>query len=413
MTGLLLTLLVFPLVGLAATRLVGPSSCYLFGLGISGFVLYIALLLHIPLIASAIALVVASAVVLLLRPVSLPGRSRVREFLNPPAVIAALPFAAFLFVTAVVPLHDFDGRAFWLLKAKAIATERQIDGPFFQGAVMHNPRNRYPLLVPIDAAAIMTGSRDVDDRPVRWIYPLALLALAMHARRWTGWWWAALLPWIPQFAVAQDGGVTSAYNDVIVATFAGCALFELVEGESPVRFGFWLAFLTLTKSEGLPFALVLFVAGAFVFARRIAPAAVTLAAAMTTLFIWRARIPPSDEEDFLSRLPHLFENAGRAGPALVRMAQHALAIPTWGFFWIFVAAAAAVLLLRRDVRVVLPLVVLVAMTGVYCAAYVVSVWITNDLIDASVDRLLMHLVVPGLYLIALAAKDDGASIGET
>jgi hypothetical protein len=222
---------------------------------------------------------------LVLRPI------RLRDFArpHPAALVCAIPFVAIFFVTAVVPLHDFDGRAFWLLKAKAIATEGRIDGPFFQGHTTYDPRRGYPLLVPLDAAAVMTATT-LDDRQVRWIYLLALLALALHARRWIGWWAAALLPWIPQFAVTADGGATSAYNDVIVAAFAGCAFLELIGGESPLRFGLWLAFLVLTKNEGVPYALVLFAAGVFVFRRRIFVSAPSLIVAIATLFLWRSRI---------------------------------------------------------------------------------------------------------------------------
>jgi hypothetical protein len=41
------------------------------------------------------------------------------------------------------------------------------------------------------------------------------------------------------------------------------------------------------------------------------------------------------------------------------------------------------------------------MTCVYLCAFAMSVWVMNDLIDASADRLLMHLVIPALYLISL------------
>jgi hypothetical protein len=258
---------------------------------------------------------------------------------------------------------------------------------------------------------VMIASGDIDDRHVRWIYPLALLALALHARKWIGWWPAALLPWIPQFAIAEDGGVTSAYNDVIVAAFAGCAFFELVERRSPLRFGLWLAFLTLTKSEGLPYALVLFVAGAFVFGRRVAVSAAPFAIAVVTLLIWRGRVPSGDEENFFARLPYLVQKFDRLFPALMRFAEHAARFDRWGLFWIATLVATVVMIARGFRReAALPLYVLVLMGGVYISAYAVSVWILNDLVDSSADRLLMHWSVPALFLISRSAVNKKAAL---
>lgn len=398
MTGLLVTLVAFPLIGAAISRFVGRTSSFLMGLGALGMTLHATLLLQIPIVVTLGSLLAGALAVLLFKRGERWHRD---EFLHPATIVMALPCAFLLYASANIPLHDFDGRAFWLLKAKAIATERHIDGPFFKGETTYDPRNRYPLLIPLDAAAVMIGSRDTDDRHVRWIYPLALIALAWHARKWIGPWPAALLPWIPQFVVTEDGGVLSAYNDVIVAAFAGCAFFELLERRSPVRFGLWLAFLTLTKSEGLPYAAVLFAAGIVVFGRRILTAAAPFAVAVATLLIWRSRVPPGDEEDFLARLPHLPERLDRIAPALLRLAQHAVRMDLWGLFWIATIIAAIALLIRgRRREAALPAYVLAAMTFVYACAFAVSAWVMNDLIDASVDRLLMHLVIPALYLIS-------------
>jgi hypothetical protein len=360
------------------------------------------LLLGIPMIPGLAVLLAGAIVVLIVK----RGEGWHRDdFLHPATIVMAVPCALLLYASAITPLHDFDGRAFWLLKAKVIATERQIDGPFFKGETTYDPRNRYPLLVPLDAAAVMIASRDIDDRQVRWIYPLALIALAWHARRWVGPWAAALLPWIPQFVITEEGGVLSAYNDVIVAAFAGCAFFELLERRSPVRFGLWLAFLTLTKSEGLPYAAVLFAAGVMVFGKRIVAAAAPFTLAIVTLFIWRNRVPPGDEEDFLARLLHLPERLDRMAPALLRLVQHSFRIDLWGLFWIAAIIGGIVLIVRRrKAELALPGYVLAAMISIYVCAFAVSAWVMNDLISASVDRLLMHLVIPALYLISLSAR---------
>jgi hypothetical protein len=405
MTGQLLTVVAFTLIGIALTRIVGRTSTFLLGLGSVGMVLYVAGVLHCPLAATLAALItVAAAIVLIRRPHFVwPVK------LDAPLVLTFLPFLLLLYVTSVNPLHDFDGRVFWVLKAKGIASERRIDGPFFKNQSVYDPRNHYPLLVPLDGASLMIAARDDDDRHVRWIYPVALLALALHARRWIGAWPAALLLWIPQFAIAEEGGVTSAYNDVIVAAFAGCAFLELLEGESPLRFGLWLAFLTLTKSEGLAYALVLIIAGAFIFRRCIASSLLPLAIAVSTLFVWRSRIPPGDEENFIAALPHIVEKAARLGPALLRLAQHAIQFEVWGVFWVATSAAAVFVMVRGPRRkLILPSFVLCSMVGVYTAVYAVSSWNLHELVDSSADRLLMHLIIPALYIVSAAVQPDGA-----
>jgi hypothetical protein len=100
----------------------------------------------------------------------------------------------------------------------------------------------------------------------------------------------------------------------------------------------------------------------------------------------------------------------RIVPALIRMSQHALQPDTWGFLWIAVVIAAIILLMRDQIRTAaLPIYVVVMMTAVYTGVYVVSVaWVMKDLINASIDRLLMHLIIPAVYLI-----ERSVSVSET
>jgi hypothetical protein len=78
-------------------------------------------------------------------------------------------------------------------------------------------------------------------------------------------------------------------------------------------------FLTLTKSEGLPYGLVLLCAGVWVFRQRIVAALVPFTLGVATLLAWRSGVPPGDEEDFVARLPHLFDRFYRGHQALPRV----------------------------------------------------------------------------------------------
>lgn len=404
--GPLVTLLAFSLVGAAMQRILGGGARFLLGIGTVGVVLHVTLLLHIPMIPVMVLLIVVSAVI------SWSARSPARDALrnlsrvpSPASVVMAIPIVALLFAGAIVPLGDFDGRAFWVLKAKAIATEGSVDGPYFRGESSYNPKNEYPLLVPIASAAVMVASRSTDDLAIRWLSVLALGSLAFHARKWAGGWAAALIPWIPQFAVVREGGALSGYNDVLLGAFAACAFFELVERTSPLRFGIWLAFIVLTKNEGLPFSLILFAAGVVVWRERVMRALAPYFIAIGALVVWRGRVHATDDDPLLALIPTLPERLERFGPAVAGLLRHAFELDRWGLFWIAAIAAATFLVVRRDWQAVaLPLSLIGAMSAVYVAAYMVTIWELEDHIEASADRLLMHFIGPAMFIISAAAR---------
>jgi hypothetical protein len=338
-----------------------------------------------------------------------------------------LPLIALAFAAAVTPLNDFDGRAFWLLKAKEIAHERAIDGPSFRGVTLDPRKNHYPILIPLDGAVILGIAHDFDDRQLRWFYLGLLAALALLVRERigslvspsAGAWCATLLVWIPQFAVETEGGALSAYNDLAMAAFAAGAFFELVEEVSrprgsevsqqprdfgAFRFGLWLAFLVLTKSEGLPFAMVFLAVGAFVFRKRIATPAIVAGIAAIALFVWRARIPAGDEEDIIRLLPTIPQKLHNIGDALAAFPRHMLLVPHWGIFWIAVVVAAIFALRANRRAATVAVSVTAAMLAVYVVVYVATAWVVSDLIAVTADRLLMHVTGPSLFLLALATQ---------
>ncbi|HUP43919.1 MAG TPA: hypothetical protein VM779_00245 [Thermoanaerobaculia bacterium] len=403
MTGAIITAIAFPLIGAAVARLAGGGPRFLLGVGTTGFVLYATMLLRLPMLPVMIVLLLAAIAVL----ASFPRRAP-RESVQTSAaatVVTIAPVVFLLFASAIIPLRDYDGRAFWVLKAKAIANERMVDGPFFRGEHGPNPKNEYPLLVPIANAAVMVAGGSSDDLAIRWMYVLALGSFALHARRYVGAWPAALIPWLPQFAISPEGGALSAYNDIFLAAFAGCAFFELVERASPFRFGVWLSFLVLTKNEGLPFAVLLLAAAVVIWRRRLPAALPAFGAALCTLLAWRSRVEPTDDDPLILLLSTLPERTERLLPAINGYLAYAGDLEQWGLFWIAVALAVILLAMRRDWRTLaVPLILMIGMSAVYIAAYMVTTWQLQDHLAASADRLLMHLVAPALYLIGSAAR---------
>jgi hypothetical protein len=411
MIGLLVTVVLFPLVGWSLGRR-GIGEAFLLGLGITGSVLFIAGVMHVPLAIAFWPIGVWGVV---------RGVRELKRGIPPPRIhspvattLMILPLIALTFAAAITPLNDFDGRAFWALKTKGIAHERNIDGPFFHGGT-HDPRNEYPVLIPLDGAVILSLAHSLDDRHLRWLYLGILAALALLVRDRigrlvspaAGAWCAAILVWIPQFAVEPEGGALSAYNDIAIAAFVAGAFFELLDvraAKSEIRFGLWLAFLVLTKSEGLPLALVFLAIGAFVFHRRILTPAVITFVATAALIIWRLRIPAGDEEDVFRLLPTIPEKLHRIGTAIAAFPRHMLLMPRWGLFWIAVIVA-AIIATRFDGRAAsLAIAVIVSMLAVYAAVYVTTAWIPSELIAVTADRLLMHVIAPSLFLLALSAR---------
>jgi hypothetical protein len=401
MTGLLFALVYFTLTGIAAASW---GERFLLGTAIAGITLFLFGVLHLPLLAAAL---VAPILGLLLR------QRQERERLRYPraaTLVMLLPVAIVFLAAMIVPLNDFDGRVFWMKKAKAIAHERSVDGPFFRGEVMENPRVRYPLLVPLDAALVFIASGDGDDRQTRGLFVLFFLALLLVVRRGiarqfgaeSGAWCAALVAWLPPF-LAHDGGALSAYADIPMAAFAACAFSALVHRESPFRLGLWLAALLLTKNEGLPFALLLLLAALAIHRLRAVATFAPLVASFAALVVWHSRLPPADVDDVLARLPLLPQRLERIGPAIARIGAHLIAFPVWGLFWI-AAAIACVVAIRR--RLLLPLYTLGGMLAIYLVTYAVHTWPLADIVDSSIDRLLMPLVAPALFVIAAACHGD-------
>ena len=392
MTGLLITAILFPIAGCVMGR--RPlAECFLLGIGVVGSVMFVLGVFHVPFVIAGVVVVVAGLLGFVYGPAS-AGRDRLKPV---PTLIAIIPLVVLVIVAAVIPLHDFDGRAFWLLKAKALADERVLDGPFFHNQIVNDPRNQYPLLLPLDAATAMIASRDSDDREVRWLYIFTFAALVFVIARRVNPWCAAILAWTPQFAVSNEGGALTAYSDIALAAFIACAFLELIDGDSLLRFGLWLAFLVLTKNEGLPIACVLLAIGIASFRERIVQSILPLLVAVAALFAWRSHIPKTDEEDYFALISSFPLHSSRFGPAVAEFVSHFFDFSKWGLFWIAALIALAVLVWKKEWRAP---VIVAAIAMLYIGAYIVTNWTMHELIAASADRLLMHMAGPALFAIA-------------
>jgi hypothetical protein len=412
--GLLFTIVFFPLVGLAVSRVMRGANVYLAGAGVTGLVLFVTMVWHVPMVATLAVLgalgVIGAGVAARDAATSAGGTPAFRfPALRAGDIALAVGIVLLLVASAVLPLSDYDGRAFWMLKAKAIAHEGSIDGPFFHGQTTTNPRNEYPLLVPLDAAAILTAARDLDDRHTRWLFALFAIAFALEIRRRCGSWLGAAFLWLPQILLdSSNGGALTAFSDIALGAFVACAFFELVDDGEPWRFGLWVACAALTKNEGLPLALLLLAAGAVVFRRRIAVALILPAIAVAHLLLWRSRIDRSDEEDFARTLFDLPAQLERFGRAFATLLANIANVQDWGLVMLMIALA---FVFARRGRV-LGAMIIVPMLVLYASAVAVTGWADTETMHALASRVLTHLLGP-LFFVLRVAVLRGAVLRDT
>lgn len=423
MKELVVTLAVFPLIGAATasllrvplppSRLAQLAFVFLLGAGTNGSILFLAGTLGVPLWFFAIP--VASIIAFALRRRSFDTLSAAPAGRHVAAtVVFALPLVVLLFAAAVIPARDYDGRVTWLPKARAIAIDGAIDGPFFQGERGLNLHNHYPLLVPLNAATVMKLSGDTRNETARWLYALtavaALIVLQRMLAMWfgaLGAWTAAAAAWLP-ILTSIEGGALAAYNDLTLTAFFGVALlYVIASGDDPQALravGLFAAFAVLAKNEGLALAIAIVIAAGV--ARRLkwtilAP----IVAAIAILSWWKTQVPAAYDEQYGVLIRTLPASLHRIGSAMRALASHAVDFSEWGVFWIAVALAIVIGAFReRSARFAALLVALLAPLGAYVLALTVTSWSIDELANVAANRLLLQLIVPGACVIAMATS---------
>jgi hypothetical protein len=126
--------------------------------------------------------------------------------------------------------------------------------------------------------------------------------------------------------------------------------------------------------------------------------------ATAALLIWRSRIPIGDQDDVFRVLLPTMPDIHRIATAIAALPRHMLLMPRWGVFWIAVIVA-AIIAVRIDRRAWLAIAVIGSILAIYTAVYVTTPWIPSELIAVTADRLLMHVIAPSLFLLALSARN--------
>lgn len=382
------------------------ATAFLLGVGVNGAVLFLLGILEVPLtpivFGSVPAVGVAVAALRWRYVVRMRWRGDIHELVSTAAIL--LPFVLVLWVSAIVPLSDYDGRTTWLPKAVAIAGEGSIRGDFFHGRLGLNLHNRYPLLMPLNAASLIALRGDV-----RFLYILVAPAMLLAARdllaprygRPITSWCMAALAWLPQIVVAPEGGATSAYNDLTVAAFFGLAVATRVARPHRVAAaGIWCAFLVLTKNEGLLLAMTV---AAY---RPKWQITVFAAMAFAALVVWQQSIPDAYDERNSALLLELPQRIERLDDAALAIGRHASDVRMWGVFWPLLLACFAIG--RRPLTAAIPLVL--ALAG-YVVVMACTSWNIDQLARVTAHRLLLHCVIPAsIIMIATVQRARNATV---
>lgn len=333
----------------------------------------------------------------------MPKREQQKPVAWAATILTLVPIAVLLLNTFTTPLTDYDGRVTWMLKAKAIALEHSITGPFFRGQTSRNAHSQYPLLMPIVAAGIFEVTGTDDDRVVRPLYALMAIAFLVVLRaalqRVAGVSAAAVITaavaWLPQFAADNDGGMTSAYSDVPLIAFVSLALLTIVRGETlrhPWRFGLQLALVACVKNEGIVLVIAL-----LILCRWGWQPLIPLVAAIGALVSWRSQVPLQYDENYPQLLRHIGAKLSNYPEAARELLPRMFVWRVWGVFWI-VAAIAAIRAKRRFV------IAGAFVLFVYITTYAVTNWTIAELAVSSANRLLLHLVPFAAMLMAFSVQ---------
>ncbi|MFL6245261.1 MAG: hypothetical protein ACJ74H_04500 [Thermoanaerobaculia bacterium] len=437
MIALLLTLAIFPIAGAATARLLRlplpPARLafvFLLGLGTHGSLLYALGCVGVPIDLPVMIAIPALSVIAVLWhnpssalrapspltrgegfPTDQPSPLRRGEKVpkadegsprpHPIAtVLFAIPLLVLLFATAIIPTRDYDGRVTWLPKARAIALEHTITGPFFHGQRGINLHNRYPLLLPLDAATLMRLTNDTRNETPRWMYVLIPIAALLVMRSMLNPWIAAIVAWLPVLTTVE-GGALAAYSDLALAAFAGVAVLYLIEARSLRVTGLFAAFAVMTKNEGAVLAMAIVIAAVIVFRLKALRILIPIAVAEAIVVYWRTQVPAAYDEQYEVLISSLPQTIGRIPTALLAFVRHAAGFSEWGVFWIAVAIATVIALVRnRSARLAIPLIVIAIALGAYVMALTVTSWNIAELAPVAVNRLLAHLLIPASCILA-------------
>jgi hypothetical protein len=320
--------------------------------------------------------------------------------------------------TFVYPTIEWDAFSIWQLKSKFLATGPLTPRPaYFTDISRSYSHLKYPILVSMISAGEHAMSGRIDDEleksPEFLLYlGLGAAVFAAVARR-RGYFAAItattlLMTTSRMIVVAGNGSA-----DLSLAVFSGCSAISLInwleDRRTPdlILTALFTIFMTWTKQEGLPLALINGIAVLAIAAKR--PKfwltfAIVVVAAFLPWYLYTLPLPRTDE-NYTGHL-HLSEaigNISRLGMVLTGFVTSMCDWDNWCIFWYALPAVAVLEKQRfRQPTIKLLWALLIAHLLIYVPPYlIVANWNVRDLMGVTQNRLLLHMAPVAALLIGL------------
>lgn len=342
------------------------------------------------------------------------------------------------------PMHQFDARAIWGMKAKILFHERTIFSEAVVNASSNHPHPRYPLLLPIAESWVFESMGQADDRVVRllflWFFIGLILCTYELQQRFAGkmaaiWCVCALLVTPFLYGSLTEGGASSGYADVTASFYITTSALAMILWIKEGRTAFALvgailaACVALTKNEGLVFAASLFLTtAAFSLAGKgkrelrnsgksklaawlsgnsatlycLALYILIVATMLLPWFYVRSGLPKFLDENYAQYLSYRDIASGlhRLPQILKTFAAELLNFKHWGVIWILIVVSLGGIgrTWRREAYFILTLIVL--QLASYLAVFIIT---PNELagqLSSALSRLFLHILPLGITLVS-------------
>ena len=328
-----------------------------------------------------------------------------------------------IFVGSARHTLGWDGLLVWEIKARyAFMNGGAIPPNYFRDADRLFSHPDYPLAIPLTQLWIYLWAGEANQFWAKLIFPIfyatGVVLLALGGARLTnnrslGLALAVLLFFVPQVSVAT-GGTLVGYADVPLALCYAAAVIYLLRPnrDSYAIFGALLVLLPWMKREGAILWIVAALAAAVVFLVHKCPLRtwLTLLPSLVLLVSWKIylqQVSAAGSADFGAvSVATLRANLPRFVPVWANIIQEMIAWPNWGVFWLLmVIVLARLLMTRRSIVTAILFAAVVLPICLYSATYIFSAWPNYvDHVNASIPRLLVHVVPLGFILAGVAAQ---------
>jgi len=333
-----------------------------------------------------------------------------------------------------LPMMGFDSRAHWALKSKILHHEKTFYSESFYDSERIHPQVRHPLLLPITQVVVTQSLGVYDDRlmklPFFLIFVSLLFLMYSELRRYysraTALCFLLLLATLPQFATPTDGGITSGYADAPMALYFLCTMIFFVRWlqlGNLVHLSLAALFAIFTmyfKDEGIGYvvsamgalllSLLVFKKGAW--GKKILM--LLLFIGLMILFLCPAKIYSNSLSvgkgeyfESILNLRSVRKNIGQLAQILSSYRLEMIFnLPHWGILWIFLIFSMIYNVKRFRVQEVLFVgLTLLFSLCVLTVIFIVLPWDLAQFFAGSLGRLILHLSLIAVYLIALLWKE--------